>query len=99
MSFLQSNEAELTDARVGGELPTRKSTLKDPFFKTDEAKRMVDWLSYMAENSHPATLLKVKKVEVLVSVIGDAAQQIIANKADVRSTLAAAAQRYDSQAG
>lgn len=99
ISFLQSNEAELTDARVGGELPTRKSTLADPFFKTEAAARMVGWLDYMAKNPHPATILKVKKVEVLATVLADAGQAIIVNKADVKSTLAAAAQRYDAQAG
>jgi multiple sugar transport system substrate-binding protein len=99
MEFLQSNEAEVTDARVGGELPTRKSTLKDPFFQTPEAKRMVGWLNYMAENPHPATSLKIKKLEALVDAMADAAQQIIASKADVKSTLAAAAQKYDVQLG
>lgn len=96
IEFLQSNEAELIDAKVGGELPTRKSTLKDPFFQSPEAKRMQGWLSYMAENQHPATTLKIKKFEVLVDVLADAGQQIIANKADVKAALAAAAQRYDA---
>ena len=96
MEFLQSNEAELTDARVGGELPTRKSTLKDPFFQAPEAKRMVGWLNYMGENSHPATILKIKKLEVLTDAMADAAQQIIANKADVKAALATAAQKYDA---
>jgi multiple sugar transport system substrate-binding protein len=97
MEFLQSNEAELVDAKVGGELPTRKSTLKDPFFQTPQAKRMVGWLDYMAANSHPATSLRIKKLEVLMDVLGDAAQQIVVNKADVKSTLALAAQKYDAQ--
>jgi len=96
MEFLQSNEAELIDARVGGELPTRKSTLKDTFFQAPEAKRMVGWLNYMGENSHPATILKIKKLEVLTDAMADAAQQIIANKADVKAALATAAQKYDA---
>lgn len=97
MEFMQSNEAELIDARVGGELPTRKSTLKDPFFQAAEAQRMVNWLNYMAANPHPATTLKIKKIEALVDAMADAAQQIIANRADVKATLAAAAQKYDAQ--
>jgi multiple sugar transport system substrate-binding protein len=97
MEFLQSNEAELIDAKVGGELPTRKSTLKNPYFQTPEASRMVGWLNYMAENTHPATTLKIKKLEILVDVLADAGQQIIASKAEVKTALAAAAQRYDAQ--
>jgi multiple sugar transport system substrate-binding protein len=99
MEFLQSPEAELIDARVGGELPTRKSSVKDPFFQTPDAKRMVGWLNYMAENTHPATILKIKKIEVLVDAMADAAQQIIASKADVKAALATAAQKYDAQIG
>ena len=97
MEFLQSNEAELIDARVGGELPTRKSTLKDAFFQAPEAKRMLGWLNYMAENPHPATTLKIRKLEVLVDALADACQQIIANKAEVKSALTVAAQKYDAQ--
>ena len=40
IEFLQSPEAEAIDARVGGELPTRKSTLKDPFFQTPEVRHL-----------------------------------------------------------
>jgi multiple sugar transport system substrate-binding protein len=97
IEFLQSNQAELIDAKVGGELPSRKSTLKDPFFQTAEAKRMVGWLNYMGENIHPATTLRIKKFELLIDAVADAAQQIIANKADVKSALATAAQKYDAQ--
>jgi len=97
IEFLQSNESELIDAKMGGELPTRKSTLKDPFFQAPEAKRMTGWLTYMSANPHPATSLKIKKLEVLIDVLADAAQQIIANKAEVKSTLAVAAQKYDAQ--
>jgi ABC-type glycerol-3-phosphate transport system substrate-binding protein len=97
MEFLQSNEAEALDAKIGGELPTRKSTLQDPFFQTPDAKRMMGWLQYMAENTHPATTLKIKKLEVLVDAMADAGQQIIANKVAVKSALAAAAQKYEAQ--
>jgi hypothetical protein len=60
---------------------------------------MVGWLNYMAENPHPATSLKIKKLEVLVDAMADAAQQIIASKADVKSALGTAAQKYDAQVG
>ncbi|MBI1893012.1 MAG: extracellular solute-binding protein, partial [Candidatus Rokubacteria bacterium] len=97
MEFLQNNEAELIDARVGGELPTRKSTLRDPFFQSPEAKRMMGWLKLVRENPHPATTLRIKKLPLLADVLADAAQQIIANKADVKGTLGVAAQKYDAQ--
>ncbi len=97
MEFIQSNEAELIDAKVGSELPTRKSTLRDPFFQSLEAKRMMGWLQLVRDNPHPATTLKIKNLPFLADILADAAQQIVANKADVKTTLAAAAQKYDSQ--
>lgn len=97
VEFLQSNESEIIDASVGGELPTRKSTLMDPFFQTPAAGKMLSFLNYLMESPHPSTSTKIKKLEVLKDVLADAAQQIIGNKADVKSTLAVAAQKYDAQ--
>ena len=97
IEFLQSPESEIIDAKVGGELPTRKSTLKDPFFQSPAAGKMLWFLNYLTANPHPATSTKIKKLEVLKDVLGDAAQQIVANKADVKSTLSTAAQRYEAQ--
>jgi multiple sugar transport system substrate-binding protein len=97
MEFIQSNEAELIDAKVGGELPTRKSTLQDPFFQSPDAKRMIGWLQLVRDHAHPATTLKIKNLPLLADILADAAQQIVANKADVKTTLAAAAQKYDAQ--
>src|SRR5262249_60718590 len=99
MEFLQGTEAELTAARSGGELPTRKSTLRDPFFETPDARRMMGWLKLVRDNAHPATTLKIRKLPLLADILADAAQQIVASRADVKSTLAAAAQRYDAQIG
>jgi multiple sugar transport system substrate-binding protein len=99
MEFMQSPEAELIAARVGGELPTRRSTSEDPFFdETSEGKRMLELLKHMQENAHPATTLKIRKFPDLANAIGDAGQEIIANRADVAETLAAAAERYNSVA-
>ncbi len=97
MEHLQSNEAELIDAKVGGELPTRKSTLKDPFFQTPDAAKMKEWMAYMAANLHQSTRTSIKKLEVLDEIWIEAAQQIVVNKADVKSTLADAVKRFNSQ--
>ena len=96
LDTLQSNPAELIDAKVGNELPTRKSTLKDAYFDTDQAKLMKTWLTMLAQNHHPSTTLKITKIAVLNDVLAEAGQQIVTNKADVKTTLAAAAQKYDN---
>lgn len=97
MEFLQSNEAELIDAEVGGELPTRRSTLENAYFETDAAARARSWLEYMQESAHPATSLKFPDWQLLNSVLSDAGHEIIINHADVADALAVAAEVYNNQ--
>lgn len=94
MEFLQSNEAEMIDVEVGGELPTRKSTLENEYFETEAAERVREWLNYMQESQHPATSLKFPNWQLLNSILSDAGHEIIINQADVAETLSAAAERY-----
>jgi len=83
MEFMQSNEAELIDAEVGGELPTRLSTLENEYFQSEDAARKREWLEYMQESKHAATSLKISDWQLLNSVLSDAGQEIIINNADV----------------
>jgi multiple sugar transport system substrate-binding protein len=97
MEFMQSNEAELIDAEVGGELPTRLSTLENEYFQSEDAARKREWLEYMQESKHAATSLKISDWQLLNSVLSDAGQEIIINNADVAETLARAAEAYSAQ--
>ncbi len=58
IEFLTSAEAQVVLGQVV-EIPSRKSTYTDPWFKTPEAKRMVDWSEYLRKNGrfgrHPVT--------------------------------------------
>jgi multiple sugar transport system substrate-binding protein len=46
MQYLTSPEAQVFLAQAA-EIPTRKSTLQDPWFNTPEAKNMVGWSEYL----------------------------------------------------
>ena len=96
MEFMQSNEAELIDAKIGGEIPTRKSTLTNEWFQTDEAKRIKSYLDWMDMSPHQATTLSIKNVEGFTDVLGDALQRIIVENADVKTELDNAAEKYQS---
>jgi multiple sugar transport system substrate-binding protein len=95
IEFFHSKEAELIDGKTAGELPTRQTTLQDPFFQTDDFARPIEWLNYLQENGHPATTIKIEHRQDLADILGDAIQTIIAEKADVKATLSDAAERYD----
>jgi multiple sugar transport system substrate-binding protein len=98
IEFYQTPEADLIKAKVGNELPTRKSVLSDPFFKTRQATDMNGWLAWMAANPHPAPL-KIPKYQNMVEAIYGALQAIVTRNADVASTLQQAAQQYVGQLG
>lgn len=94
IDFFISNEAELIDAEVGGEMPTRASTLEDPFFKSNGFARQREWLDYLQEHGHAATVFAIQQREEFIEILGDAAQDILAKRADVASRLAEAADAY-----
>ncbi|HZR02124.1 MAG TPA: sugar ABC transporter substrate-binding protein [Burkholderiales bacterium] len=49
MEYMTSPEVQVVIAKAG-EMPTRKSTYNDPWFKTPEASAMRDWAQYIARN-------------------------------------------------
>jgi ABC-type glycerol-3-phosphate transport system substrate-binding protein len=99
IEFFQSEEAELIDATVAGQLPTRKSNLADGFFKSDKFSRQAAWLEYFQANAHAATTIIIEKRREFADILGDAAQRIISTKSDVASTLSRAADQYASLVG
>jgi multiple sugar transport system substrate-binding protein len=94
IEFFHSREAELIDAQAGGEMPTRPSTLEDPFFSGPDFARQREWLEYLQEHGHAATVFGIQKREEFIELLGDAAQDILANRADVATRLAEAADAY-----
>jgi multiple sugar transport system substrate-binding protein len=99
IQFFHSKEAELMDAEVAGELPTRQSTLADPFFQTEDFARQREWLNYLQQYGHPATTIKIEHRQDLANILGDAVQKIIAKRADVQATLEEAANQYNEVLG
>lgn len=99
MEFLFSNEAELIVTEVGGELPTRRSTLDLPWFSTDEAQRSRDYLEWMGANPHTASTLKIRKIEELIEALANPLQEIMITQADVKTKLDEAAQKYIESLG
>lgn len=97
MDFLVSEEAEIIAGTVAGQLPTRRSSLEaDPYFSSDEFSIQSQWLNYLGENSHPSSSINIAKRREFADILSDAAQLIVGQKADVKSTLESAAEQYAS---
>ncbi len=95
LEYLVSPEAQLLNAKVAQQLPTRKSAYRDPFFQSPEARELVGWKEYIERASRvPAFPVQYNQ---LVTWLGGAAQQIVLAKAPVKPTLEEVARRWDRE--
>lgn len=93
MEYILSPEAQLINAQIANELPSRKSVLKDPWFETPQAADMKIALEYMAAHPHPFRYHE--KNNQLADILAQEAQQIIANRKPIRDALDAIEQRWN----
>jgi ABC-type glycerol-3-phosphate transport system substrate-binding protein len=93
INFTQQPEAQKILATIGQSLPTRKSALEDPYFKTAAAKTQVEIIDWMKVNPHKAPL-DIPQYPDLITAIGTAFQDIIANRAKPETALKTAASTY-----
>lgn len=91
-------DAQETNARLAGSLPTRKSVLAKPYFQTPDAAYMRWWMDYIAERGEPPIL--VTTFTELNEVMVDALHQVILKPdSDVKMVLDASVKRYNQIAG
>lgn len=72
---LVSTEAQVANARVANEIPSRKSAVQDPWFSTPEAADLRFSLDYMSES--PYVFKYPKRTDFLQTRIALAAQQMM----------------------
>ena len=89
-----SPESQLINARIAGELPARKSTFENPWFKTEEASHMNIWKDYI--DKYGRVFKYPEKYTEMAEGWGEALQKIILQNADVKQALGEAAQKYNS---
>ncbi len=92
-----SPEMEVINAKVGGEMPSRKSTYDDPWFKSADAEQMRSWKDYLLRRN-----LGIKYHEKFVTLsdfIAEAAQQMITNRRPAKDALDDAARKWHAEIG
>lgn len=90
---LISREAQLANARIGNEIPARKSVIADPWFSTPEAADLRFALEYISERPRPFQY--PKRTDYLQTRIALAAQQMMGGK-PVRNALDEVAREWES---
>ena len=92
-----SPEAQEINARVAGTLPSRKSVIDLPFFKSDEAAYMRWWLDYVAERGE--VVINVATFAQLNEAMVDPLHQILVSPGtSIKPLLDAAVRRYNQAA-
>jgi multiple sugar transport system substrate-binding protein len=90
-----SPEAQVINARVAAEVPSRKSALKDPWFNSPEAADMKVMVEYVRQ--HGQTMPYHEKHLELSNMVAEAAQQIITRRKSVKDALDEVAKTWATQ--
>ncbi len=85
-------ESQVITAKMTGEMPTRKSTYNDPWFKTKDAAELMFWKNYMEK--YGRTPRYPEKYVELSQLIADAVQEVVLRNVPPQEALGKAAQRY-----
>lgn len=92
-----SPEAQVINASIAAEVPSRKSALKDPWFSTPEAADMKVMVEYVRQ--HGRTMPYHEKHLELSNMVAEAAQQIISKRKSVKDALDEVAKTWAAQIG
>jgi multiple sugar transport system substrate-binding protein len=90
---LVSSEAQLANAKLAKEIPSRKSVLKDPWFSTPEATDLKFALDYIASSAH--VFKYPKRTDYLQTRLALAAQQMMKGR-PVREALQQVAEEWET---
>jgi len=89
-----NQESQVINARVGGELPSRKSTYSDPWFKTAEAAELLSWKDYMDKGGR--SMQYPEKYLEGMEYLADQAAEVILNNKPIKQALDDAAKKYNT---
>jgi multiple sugar transport system substrate-binding protein len=90
-------ENQVVYAKIAGEMPSRKSAFKDPFFQSPEGTEMHTWADYIARDSQ-GYVLPPKFLE-LGDILAVAASRIVVEGVPVKQALQEAETEYNRVAG
>jgi ABC-type glycerol-3-phosphate transport system substrate-binding protein len=96
IKFLTSTEAQVLNARIAGELPSRLSAYNDPWFSSsDVGKEMLKWKELLREVG--VMMDFYEDWLPMRQAFADAAQEIILQGAPIKETLKKHADAFNSQ--
>lgn len=95
---ITSTESQVINAKVGGEMPTRRSAMKDPWFAGPEGSEMRGWLQHASAHPRVNHAGKLVNINQLGDIITSAAQEIVLGQKPIQPTLDQAVARWNTVA-
>ncbi len=95
IDHMTSAEMQLVNAKVAEEVPSRKSTGADPWFKTAEARSIQAYLKIASESARPFPY--PPEFASLCDKLALAIQQVIVNNAPIEKVLREAQEKYNTE--
>jgi ABC-type glycerol-3-phosphate transport system substrate-binding protein len=95
VEFMTSAKAQLISAKVGFNMPVRKSIFSDPWFASPEGKIITEWKDYAVAKGRPPPLNMLS--DFMSDSVGLAYEEILTAKKDPKVALDQAAARYNER--
>ena len=90
-----SPAAQILNAKIGQNMPTRRSAYEDPWFKSEEASDLVEWKNYAVAGGRPFPPVELS--DFLNDSLGQAYEEILTGRAQIKDALDRAATRYNER--
>lgn len=95
IAHMISPASQIINAKVGQNMPTRKSAYEDPWFKTDEASELVAWKNYILAGGRPYVQMEFS--DFMNDSLARAYEEILTGRAPIQEALNQAAARYNER--
>jgi multiple sugar transport system substrate-binding protein len=97
IKFMVGSEAQLINAKIAAQLPSLKSVLQDPWFKTKEGSQLLQWGNYLAKYSRG---FKIPEHYIfMMDCMAKAYEQILVGGNPIPEALNNAAKQFNKRAG
>jgi multiple sugar transport system substrate-binding protein len=93
IDHMLSYESRLIEAKLAGELPSRKSVYEDAWFKTESARELKSWADYAG--NYGRVFRYPEKYVRMSELLAEAAQEMVLQGASAQQVLDKAARKYN----
>lgn len=95
IAHMISPAAQIVNAEIGQNMPTRRSAYEDPWFSTEAARELVSWKNYIIAGGRPYKPVELS--DFMNDSLAQAYEAILTGRAQAKEALNRAAARFDER--